>query len=88
MPLTRTHVAAFAAGAAVGAMACVTYPRWKDKVRPALLAALAGASDAIQAANAAMTDTPVTAGDDPVVNPFVAEAARSSATSHVAPSAA
>lgn len=54
MAIRISGLATFAAGAAAGAVAVATYPKWKDKVTPLVGAALAGAADAArQAAEAA-----------------------------------
>ena len=47
MPVTRSEMMFFAAGAALGAVAGANYPLLKEKFGPILAAALAGASSAV-----------------------------------------
>jgi hypothetical protein len=47
MPVTRSEMMFFAAGAVVGAAAGANYPFLKEKFGPILAAALAGASSAV-----------------------------------------
>ena len=47
MPVTRSEMMFFAAGAALGAAAGANYPFLKEKFGPILAAALAGASSAV-----------------------------------------
>jgi hypothetical protein len=51
MPITRSDVALFSTGIAVGVVAAATYPKWKDKVAPLLSAVMAGAAAAYQDAS-------------------------------------
>ena len=47
MPVTRSEMMFFAAGAAFGAVAGANYPLLKEKFGPVIAAALAGASSAV-----------------------------------------
>lgn len=51
MPITRSDVAVFSTGIAVGVVAYATYPKWKGKVAPLISAVIAGAAAAYQDAN-------------------------------------
>ena len=53
MPVTRSDLMIFLGGAAAGAAAIATYPRWKDKVDPLLSSALAGVAAAYREASTA-----------------------------------
>jgi hypothetical protein len=52
MPITRSDVAMFTTGVAVGAIAIATYPRWKDRVAPLIATGLAGVAAAYEDAKA------------------------------------
>ena len=52
MPITRSDLVVFSSGLALGAVACVTFPKWKGKVAPLVAAAMAGATAACNDASA------------------------------------
>jgi hypothetical protein len=82
MALSRSTVFAFAAGAAAGAVAYATYPRWKDKVAPLISAIISGAAAAAQdaqAASAQPADGAAHAGHESIYEPWLS--ARNGATS-------
>ena len=56
MPITRSDVAVFSTGIALGAVAYATYPKWKDKVAPLISAVMAGAAAAYHDANSRATE--------------------------------
>lgn len=61
MPITRSDIVVFSGGLALGAVACMTYPKWKGKLAPLVAAAMAGATAACQDASARFAQT----GDEP-----------------------
>ena len=57
MAITRSDVLIFSAGIAVGAVACATYPLWKEKLAPLLSGLMAGAGAACSDAKAEASQT-------------------------------